>query len=86
MTEPPLFPVCTDGSMETEPIACPRCSGTLSPQKTLTTFPHGAGSHVVELEVELEVFTCSACGEQLLDHTAETAKEDAVRRWLGSRG
>lgn len=68
----------------TDPYRCPACERPVTAEKQWTTFPYGAGTRLVELPVELNVFSC-VCGEQFLDHTAEDAKEDAIRRWLEGR-
>jgi YgiT-type zinc finger domain-containing protein len=68
----------------TEPLECPRCGGVVTSELTDTTFPYGGGSHIVELPVQLNVYTCAGCGGRFLDDTAQKAKDEAVRRWLGS--
>lgn len=46
-------------------------------------FPYGEGTEAVELEVLVPVRTCSECGFEYLDDSAEEIRHEAVCRHLG---
>jgi len=65
------------------PQRCDFC-GKLSAEVTIQRqkFLYGSGGTQVELEAEVPVQTCDACGEQSTGYGAEERRHDAVCRYL----
>lgn len=62
---------------------CPECSAqkvTNRPHRL--AFDYAAHKGMVSLEANVTLFRCAGCGFSFLDHTAEEAKDDAVRNFL----
>lgn len=58
---------------------CDAC-GAIGVQTELMQDPfmYGSGGNAVELTADVQVHTCSACGDSYTDHEAEIAYDEAV--------
>jgi len=67
-----------------ERIECPACEGQ-NVQTTIETetFTYGDGAEAVELTVRVPVRTCTHCGFQFTDDSAEDIRHEAVCHYLG---
>ena len=75
----------TDDSMTTAEcrVQCPSCSSVdIATTREELRFPYGSGPAAIELRVEVPVHHCVACKFAFTDETAETRREEAVRRHL----
>ena len=66
-----------------EVIRCPDCDGMATTVRHRHVFPYGRVGSEVDIEVELPVRVCGACGFEFLDEEGERLKHEAVCRHLG---
>ena len=63
--------------------ACFECDAPADTRWREHSFPYGAGTSAVELNVALPVRVCRSCGFEFLDHEGETLQHEAVCAHLG---
>lgn len=65
---------------------CPECSAQkVTHRPHCLTFDYAGPSGRVELRADVQMFQCGGCGFSFLDHTAETAKDEAVKAYLAEQ-
>lgn len=67
-------------------ISCAGCgSSNVTTRKDIDRFQYNDKGALVDLAVEVTVFSCADCELEYTDHEAEKARELAVKRYLGSK-
>ncbi len=66
-----------------EGVRCPDCDGAATTAWQRHVFRYGLGESAADIEVELPVRVCGACGFEFLDQEGERLKHESVCRHLG---